>query len=108
MAFLKRLRLGLSVVAMVAVTALLGCERGRPTASSPKETASDDTTQDATGQAPPIPQVGPLAKPRSLEQVGVPAELTRTVMPPDNPQTEEKIALGQKLFFDGHLSADGT
>jgi cytochrome c peroxidase len=30
------------------------------------------------------------------------------VTPPDNPQTPEKIALGQKLFFDGRLSADGT
>src|ERR671918_3025683 len=57
---------------------------------------------------PAIPKVGPLAKPRSLEQVGLPADLTRTVIPPDNPQTPEKIALGQKLFFDGRLSADGT
>jgi cytochrome c peroxidase len=40
--------------------------------------------------------------------VGLPAELTRTVTPADNPQTAEKIALGQKLFFDGRLSADGT
>jgi cytochrome c peroxidase len=30
------------------------------------------------------------------------------VIPPANPQTPEKIALGQKLFFDGRLSADGT
>jgi len=29
-------------------------------------------------------------------------------MPADNPQTAEKIALGEKLFFDGRLSADGT
>ena len=29
-------------------------------------------------------------------------------MPPDNPQTPEKIALGEKLFFDGRLSIDGT
>jgi cytochrome c peroxidase len=43
-----------------------------------------------------------------MQQVGVPAELTRTVIPPDNPQTPEKIALGQKLFFDGRLSADAT
>src|SRR5205807_322686 len=55
-----------------------------------------------------IPRAGPLAKPRSLQQVGVPAELTRTVIPHDNPQTPEKIALGQELFFDGRLSADGT
>jgi len=57
---------------------------------------------------PPIPKIGPLAQPRSLQQVGLPADLTRTVIPPDNPQTFEKIALGQKLFFDGRLSADGT
>jgi cytochrome c peroxidase len=30
------------------------------------------------------------------------------VIPPDNPQTADKVALGQKLFFDGRLSADGT
>lgn len=29
-------------------------------------------------------------------------------IPPDNPQTPDKIALGEKLFFDGRLSADGT
>src|SRR5437870_1353169 len=83
-----------------------GCER--PKARSAKETGPDDTTKQATGKAAPIPQAGPLARPRSLQQVGLPAELTRTVIPPDNPQTPEKIALGQKLFFDGRLSADGT
>jgi cytochrome c peroxidase len=40
--------------------------------------------------------------------IGVPDGATRAVTPPDNPQTPEKIALGQKLFFDGRLSADGT
>jgi cytochrome c peroxidase len=38
----------------------------------------------------------------------LPAELTRRAIPADNPQTPEKIALGEKLFFDGRLSADGT
>jgi len=57
---------------------------------------------------PPIPQAGPLALPRSLKQVGTPTDATRSAIPPDNPQTAEKIALGQKLFFDGRLSADGT
>src|SRR5260370_17054368 len=46
--------------------------------------------------------------PRSLKQVGVPIAATRAAIPADNPQTPEKIALGQKLFFDGRLSADGT
>jgi cytochrome c peroxidase len=40
--------------------------------------------------------------------VGFPVALTRKVTPPDNPQSPEKIALGQKLFFEGRLSADGT
>src|SRR5918996_5252874 len=57
---------------------------------------------------PAIPKVGPLAQPRSLQQVGLPADLMGTVIPPDNPQTPEKIVLGQKLFFDGRLSADGS
>ncbi len=60
-------------------------------------------------QAPtPIPRAGPLARPRSADQVGVPVAATRAASPPDNPQTPEKISLGEKLFFDGRLSADGT
>src|SRR6266566_5112049 len=59
-------------------------------------------------KVPPIPKAGPLAQPKSIHQVGVPAAATRAVIPPDNPQTPEKIALGQKLFFEGRLSADGT
>jgi cytochrome c peroxidase len=55
-----------------------------------------------------IPTAGSLAQPRSLQQTGVPLEATRAAIPSDNPQTPEKIALGQQLFFDGRLSADGT
>src|SRR5438876_7890321 len=57
---------------------------------------------------PAIPQAGPLGQPKSPKQVGAPADATRVAIPFDNPQTPEKIALGQKLFFDGRLSADGT
>jgi cytochrome c peroxidase len=49
-----------------------------------------------------------LGQPKSLDQIGLPAELTHQAIPADNPQTPEKIALGEKLFFDGRLSADGT
>ncbi len=54
------------------------------------------------------PEEDPLARPRSLQQVGVPVELTRETIPADNPQTPEKVSLGQKLFFERRLSADGT
>ncbi len=56
----------------------------------------------------PIPKPTDLARTRPLEQTGLPAAATRAAIPPDNPQTADKIALGQKLFFDGRLSADGT
>jgi cytochrome c peroxidase len=49
-----------------------------------------------------------LAEPKSVDQIGFPAELTRQAIPPDNPQTPDKTTLGEKLFFDGRLSADGT
>jgi cytochrome c peroxidase len=57
---------------------------------------------------PPITTDGPLAAPKALNQVGVPVEATRAVVPADNQQTPEKFALGEKLFFDGRLSVDGA
>jgi cytochrome c peroxidase len=38
----------------------------------------------------------------------VPVHLTRAAVPADNPQTPDKVALGEKLFFDGRLSQDGS
>jgi len=62
----------------------------------------------ATLAPPLIPTAGPLAEPKPRQQVGLPVDATREAVPSDNPQTSEKVALGQKLFFDGRLSADGT
>jgi cytochrome c peroxidase len=56
----------------------------------------------------PIPPVSNAAQPKALQQVGLPAQAVAAAVPPDNPQTAEKVSLGQKLFFDGRLSADGT
>ncbi len=49
-----------------------------------------------------------LAAPRSLDQVGLPRDATRALIPADNPQTPAKVALGERLFFERRLSADGT
>src|ERR1700720_3669548 len=80
---------------MAAGTVMLisGCERSTKTANS---------------KLPSTPETDPLAQPKSLQQVGAPAEMTRAAIPADNPQTPEKISLGQKLFFDRRLSVDGT
>jgi hypothetical protein len=65
-------------------------------------------TSPDVGKAPQIPGVGRLGLPRSFKQVGLPIAATRAAIPADNAETPAKIALGQKLFFDGQLSADGT
>jgi cytochrome c peroxidase len=109
MLLLKRKALPLSAVVLAAGTALmLGCGHEHPDGSDGKKPVANGTPRQATGKAPPIPKAGPLARPRPFHQVGLPAELNRKVIPPDNPQTPEKTALGQQLFFDGRLSADGT
>jgi cytochrome c peroxidase len=74
---------------------------------------SDDVSIDpppalAPGQAPPLPKAGPLAHPRSQDQLGLPSALTASVIPPAIPLTPATVALGEKLFFDSRLSGDGT
>jgi cytochrome c peroxidase len=61
----------------------------------------------APGQAPPVPQAGPLAEPRSSNQVGFPTVLTEYVISPATLKPA-RIALGQKLFFEPRLSGNST
>ena len=84
--------LGAAIVAGIG-TLIFGCERSDKRIS-PKRA--------------PNPEADPLAQPKSLQRVGVPVEATRAAIPADNPQTAEKISLGQRLFFDRRLSVDGA
>src|ERR1700756_710989 len=61
----------------------------------------------APGEAPPLIKRGPLAEPRSSDQVGFPTVLTEYVISPAT-LTPAKVALGQKLFFEPRLSSDDT
>jgi cytochrome c peroxidase len=83
----------LGVIVAGIATLIFGCERPAKTESS---------------RLPSSPETDPFAQPKLLQQAGVPVEATRAAIPADNPQTPEKIALGQKLFFERRLSADGT
>src|SRR5258708_36793477 len=65
-----------------------------------------DTSSTKTAAQPPIPKAGPLAQPKSPQQVGLPVDQTQAVIPPDHFQTPEKIALGHKIFFDSRLCSD--
>jgi cytochrome c peroxidase len=95
---------------------LIGCgERGggRRRNSDTTATGQSNATPPATfavSSQPlkPIPPDNYLARTKSPRQVGFPAALTDSATPKNNPQTPEKIALGEKLFFDGRLSANGT
>jgi cytochrome c peroxidase len=85
---------------------LAACERGKSGSESGRlASASLRSSAEPLG---PIPTPDDLAQPKSLRQVGVSLDLTRAVSPADNPQTPAKITLGEKLFFDGRLSANGT
>jgi len=39
---------------------------------------------------------------------GLPADVWESLIPKDNPMTAEKVALGEKLYFDKRLSSDRT
>lgn len=52
----------------------------------------------------------PLASKTFRPQIptGIPLWKWRKLIPPDNPLTEQKVALGEALYFDKRLSVDGT
>ena len=56
----------------------------------------------------PAPKPDALAEPKSTHQTGFPDQLYKFSIPPDNPQTPAKIALGRMLYYDTRLSADRT
>jgi len=66
---------------------------------------------------PPKPEIAPAstaavliasAKPVEIDPRSLAHDLGAMPIPTNNPQTPEKIALGQQLFFDKRLSGDGT
>ncbi len=105
----KQAWFGFLVVLAISGAALLFQFFGTPPpVHSTEESVRGEPVHLAPGEAPSIPKAGPLAQPRSRDQIGFPAQLTQAVIPSDNPLTPKKIDLGQKLFFDGRLSADDT
>ena len=96
------------IIFATSVATLLACgdRGGQPQAGSDTTAAPAFTI--SSQPLGPIPPDDSLARPKSVHQVGFPVALTDSVTPKNNPQTPEKIALGEKLFFEGRLSANGT
>jgi len=80
-----------------AAVLIVGCSSA-PTSSRPA-TAQPPTPRPGTGPGPAATLPG---------QLGLPVAATLAAIPPDNPQTPEKVALGRRLFSDPRLSADGA
>ncbi len=75
-----------NVLPMTALAAAIGWGCGAPD--------GDGSIEAPTEAAPFVP--------------GPPEDFERPVIPADNPQTPEKVALGKQLYFDARLSADGS
>src|SRR5262245_38972860 len=71
---------------LIAITLIIGC-------------ANRNTTPTPTAEAF-TPEIQPLPAGLSTYEA--------MVIPPDNPMTPEKVALGRQLFFDERLSIDGS
>src|SRR3984893_2208272 len=98
----------LNTLLFAATTAIvLGCGERPGQSQAKSDTATAAAFAVSSQPLKPIPPYNYPARPNLSHQVGSPAALTRSVIPKDNPQTPEKIALGEKLFFDGRLSANG-
>lgn len=95
-----------TLICVTASAGLLAALRAAPL--DREDTAAYPPPALAPGKPPPLPKAGPLAQPRSRDQAGFPAELTKSAIPADSPLTPAVVALGEKLFFDGRLSGDGT
>jgi cytochrome c peroxidase len=100
---------GLRAACTITVTVLLFVSSGTVLAAPVGSEEADIGPPPALapGQTPPLPQAGPLAQPRTSDQVGFPKVLTEYVISPVTLRSA-RVTLGQKLFFEPRLSGDGT
>src|ERR1700687_5665677 len=96
------------IIVATSTAFFLACGERRGQSQVKSDTTAAGSFTISSQPLGPIPPDDSLARPKSLHQVGFPRALTDSVIPKDNPPTPEKIALGEKLFFEGRLSANGT
>ncbi len=101
-----RVLISSALILFLTVIGYKSVERGHEKPAIPKRPTA------CIGAPRPLPALirglSELASPKSLSQIGLPIVATHAAVPVDNPQTEDKVALGERLFFDQRLSLDGT
>ena len=90
----------------LGVVLSLGCQKRAAEDRRATSTPSASVVA-ATPIAPPAASGDSEAVPRA-DEMNLPAGLGKLKVPADNPQTQAKIDLGQRLFFDPRLSSDGS
>jgi cytochrome c peroxidase len=106
---LRGMKTGIVVVLGLCLAA---CKKEEPLAGESadmkaKREAAVQTGRRAASAAASARLAESQATPRA-DEMHLSADLGKMKIPEDNPQSEEKIALGLKLFFDKRLSVDGT
>jgi cytochrome c peroxidase len=101
------LRTGL-LVATGATALSFGLQAESKQARSETELRQMKRRSQPPAKRAPFPKRVSWPSPNCSTRLGSPGELPRQAISLDSPQTPEKIALGEKSFFDGWLSADGS
>src|SRR5687767_10458228 len=89
-----------NLASAIALLATFGCKKEAVPVASESASPSASAAL-VTAPAPPKP-TGPRADDLKLPTLGA------VPVPADNPQSDAKVALGNQLFFDKRLSADGS
>ncbi len=102
---LQHIILGLCVIGSLTACKKKGCTDPMANNYNPEAKRDDGNCvyDDNGGNTPPDPTPADLDIPTLFAQY-----LPAPVIPADNPQTVEGIALGKRLFYDPILSANGT
>jgi cytochrome c peroxidase len=84
------------LIALAVTGVLLGCKKEAPE-QAPQLTAAERASAEAASRAVP-----------KADEMTLIYDLGKQTIPADNPQSDEKVALGHQLFFDKRLSGDGS
>lgn len=88
---------GALLLALPCATLTLGCSK------KPEPAPATKSEKQAQKKAPAAAE-----KKKEVSKAPPPNALGPMRMPADNPQTDEKVALGRRLFFDKRMSVDGS
>jgi len=101
------------LVLVVALGLVVGCKKKEepPPGEAPelkgRREAAIQAGRAAASAAAAAARAEAQATP-GADEMNLSADFGTMTIPADNPQTDEKVALGQKLFFDKRLSVDGS